>query len=320
MSPPAFQAQAYFLVGPTAVGKTTVAQCLAESMGADILSADSMLVYRGMDIGTAKPSVSERGQVPYWGLDLVDPSESFNVAKFVQEARRCFESAHARGVPVIVAGGTGLYIKALLNGLDELPDPTPEVRAHWQMIFKQQGVEGLRAALLARHPSWLQGMADASNSRRLIRALELIESGFTAPPRAWDGRGQPSRVIALEVPRSELVRRIENRVYQMYSAGLLDEAQLLLSRFGTLSTTASGAIGYAEAIDCLKGTLSKTAAMQRTIQRTRQLAKRQMTWFRHQLNVVWIPTSASDLPAVASAVSAAWRQLGPQSVFGPRDS
>lgn len=315
MNPGALDSHAYFLVGPTAAGKTMVAQRLAESMGADILSADSMLVYRGMDIGTAKPSAMERRQVRYWGLDLVEPSESFSVARFLQEARSCFESAHARGVPVIIAGGTGLYIKALLNGLDELPDPSPDVRARWQSVLEKEGLEGLRAALLARNPLWLQGMADPFNSRRLLRALELVESGFPEPPQSWGSRGRESRVTGLEVARTELVNRIELRVHQMYSAGLLDETQALMARYGTLSATASGAIGYAEAMNCLLGNLSRTGAMQRTMQRTRQLAKRQMTWFRHQLKVSWVPMSNSDLSATAARVAADWKQCGPQPVY-----
>ncbi len=308
------KAQAYFLVGPTAAGKTAVAQRLAETMGADILSADSMLVYRGMDIGTAKPSPSERGRVRYWGLDLVEPSESFSVARFVQEARRCFESARERGVPVIIAGGTGLYVKALLNGLDELPDPSPEVRARWQAVLAQSGVEGLQSALAARNSVWLKELADPANSRRLIRALELIESGFPEPPRSWRGPSREVCVTGIEVPREVLVERIENRVHEMYAAGLLVETQGLMTRYGRLSGTAAGAIGYAEALLCLQGELSQAVAIQLTIQRTRQLAKRQMTWFRHQIQVSWIPMVGNDWESVTTRVSADWKQHGPQPV------
>ncbi len=315
MSSAVCQAQAYFLVGPTAAGKTAVAQRLAESMGADILSADSMLVYRGMNIGTAKPSLAERGRVRYWGLDLVEPSESFSVARFIPEVRRCFDSAQARNVPVIVAGGTGLYIKALLDGLDELPDPTPELRMKWQAVFQQEGVEGLRRALAARNPAWLQGLADPFNSRRLMRALELIESGFLEPPQSWGQRARVSSVTGIEVPRDILVKRIEKRVYQMYAAGLLAETQELMARYGMLSGTAAGAIGYAEAISCQQGLLSQAAAIQLTIQRTRQLAKRQMTWFRHQLTVSWIAMMGEDVESVVARVAADWKQHGPQTVI-----
>ena len=315
MKPAASTAQAFYLVGPTAAGKTTLAQRLAESMGADILSADSMLVYRGMTIGTAKPSLQEQGRVRYWGLDLVDPSDSFSVARFIPEVRRCFESARDRGVPVIIAGGTGLYIKALLNGLDELPDPSPEVRARWQAVFEREGVEGLRLALAARNPNWLQGLADPSNSRRLMRALELIESGVPEPPRSWEKRSHTARVTGLEVPREVLVKRIEQRVHDMYDAGLLEETRALLARYGALSETAAGAIGYAEAIRCLQGAETRETAIQLTIQRTRQLAKRQMTWFRHQLNVSWVPMAGSNFETVAACVAQDWHQHGPQPVI-----
>jgi len=315
MNPAACNAQAYFLVGPTAAGKTAVAQRLAESMGADILSADSMLVYQDMNIGTAKPPPEERSRVRYWGLDLVEPSESFSVARFIQETRRCFESARERRVPVIIAGGTGLYIKALLNGLDELPDPSPEIRARWQAVLERDGVEGLRKALEARNPAWLHVLADPSNSRRLMRALELIESGFPEPPRSWGIRNQDSVVTGIEVPRDLLVKRIECRVHEMYAAGLLAETQALLAHYGGLSGTAAGAIGYAEAMSCLQGTLSQADAIQRTIQRTRQLAKRQMTWFRHQIHVSWVPMPDADLESVATLVAADWQQHGPQTVI-----
>jgi tRNA dimethylallyltransferase len=217
---------------------------------------------------------------------------------------------------VIIAGGTGLYIKALLNGLDELPDPSPEVRARWQAVLERDGTEGLRLALGARNPAWLHGLADPSNSRRLMRALELIESGFPDPPRSWDSRASHSaRVTGMDVPREVLVKRIEHRVYEMYEAGLLDETQSLITRYGALSVTASGAIGYSEALRCLQGELTRAAAIQLTIQRTRQLAKRQMTWFRHQMNVSWVTMAGSDFEAAATGIAADWQRLGPQPVI-----
>lgn len=305
---------AYFLVGPTAAGKTAVAQQLAESMGADILSADSMLVYRGMNIGTAKPSGAERGRVRYWGIDLVAPDQSFSVARFIGESRLCLESVRQRGVPLIIVGGTGLYIKALLNGLDDLPDPLPEVRARWQGVWEREGVEGLRAALLARNPSWLMALADPSNGRRLMRALELSESGYVEPPQSWGVRARDGLVTGIQVQRDELGKRIERRVHDMYAAGLLEETKALLAKYGHLSGTASGAIGYAEAMDCLRGKLARPDAIQRTIQRTRQLAKRQMTWFRHQVRVSWIPFAGSDIDSLAKQVAGDWQQHGPQEV------
>jgi tRNA dimethylallyltransferase len=215
-------------------------------------------------------------------------------------------------VPVIIAGGTGLYIKALLEGLDELPDPAPEIRLKWQSVYRQEGVEGLRTALAARNPVWLSRLADPNNSRRLVRALELIDSGFTEPPSSWEGRSRKAWITGIDVPRAALVKRIEQRVYQMYAAGLLEETRSLIERYGALSVTAAGAIGYAEAITCWQGSLSQETAIQLTIQRTRQLAKRQMTWFRHQLTVSWIPMDGDDVDSVVTRVAADWQQHGPQ--------
>jgi tRNA dimethylallyltransferase len=318
--PTAVQASAYFLVGSTATGKTAVAQHLAECRGAEILSADSMLVYRGMDIGTAKPSREERQRVRYWGVDAVAPSESYNVSRFLDEARRCFESATAAGKSVIVVGGTGLYIKALLVGLDELPPTTPESREKWQALFQEQGVGGLRAALEARGPEWFSALpeSDQTNGRRLIRALELIEAGVATPPRSWTAPRSESVVTGLTIERAALVGRIEARVQAMYAGGLLNEARALLEKGWDPACTAAQAIGYAEAVACLKGQLSQSEAIRLTAQRTRQLAKRQMTWFRNQSTVSWITvTSAMSVEGVSARVASDWEQHGSQPVVLP---
>ena len=304
--------QAFFLVGPTAVGKTAVAQRLAEQRQADILSADSMLVYRGLDIGTAKPSVAERNGVRYWGVDMVEPSQPYNVAAFRDEARRCFKSAASGGRPVIVAGGTGLYVKTLLEGMDELPSVAPGVREKWQAVLDREGTEGLRAALRRLNPAWLSALADPFNNRRLLRALELVEAGCAAPPALWRGERGRAVVVGLDLPRDELVKRITERVSRMYGGGLLDEVRALRERGWDAAGTAGQAIGYAEAVACLDGRLSLNAAMEETCRRTRQLAKRQMTWFRHQLDVAWLTlTPDADVPAIAARVSDQWRQTGP---------
>ena len=306
---------AFILVGPTAAGKTAVAQRLAECRQADILSADSMLVYRGMDIGTAKPSLAERKGIRYWGVDVAEPSQAFNVACYLEEARRCFEASEKTGRPVIVVGGTGLYIRALLEGIDQLPAIPAGSRARWQAVFDQDGVAGLQSALKSRNPLWLSGMADPANSRRLIRALELVEAGCAGPPASW-AAGKPAAVIAgLDVDPDALRSRIECRVRTMYEEGLLNEVQALLDGVWDPSGTAAQAIGYAEAIACLKGTLTQEAAMEETSRRTRQLAKRQRTWFRHQLNLSWVPVADGlSLDEIAGQVSSVWDQTGPQCV------
>jgi tRNA dimethylallyltransferase len=307
--------RAFFLVGPTATGKTAVAQRLAEQRHADILSADSMLVYRGMDVGTAKPSLAERRRIRYWGVDVVEPSESYSVAAFLEEARQCFESAGARGLPVIVVGGTGLYVKALLEGLDELPDIPQARRSYWKALLDREGVAGLRSVLQRLKPDWLAELPDINNGRRLVRALELVEAGVERPPRSWlRGRSLVS-ITGLEVERRSLHERISVRVREMYASGLLGEVKRLLDGGWRADSTASQAIGYAEAIACLKGELTQAEAMARTAARTRQLAKRQMTWFRHQASVKWISvTLAMTLEDVADRVSAEWDASGPLAV------
>lgn len=309
--------QAFFLVGPTATGKTAVAHLLAEQRNAEILSADSMLVYRGMDIGTAKPTAVERRAVRYWGVDVVAPAESFNVARFLVEARQCFQCAAEAGKPVIVVGGTGLYVRALLEGLDELPSLSEERRRHWRGVFDAEGVEGLKRALEARNSRWFAAMADHDNSRRLIRALELVDAGITEPPRSWASGRSAAPITGLAIERKALVARIETRVREMYAAGLLREAEGLMAGEWDPASTAAQAIGYAEAMACLAGKLSQKDAMALTAQRTRQLAKRQMTWFRHQANVAWIPVTPVMSPAeIAARVSAEWEKTGPQGVGG----
>lgn len=307
--------RAHFLVGPTAAGKTAVAHRLAEQWGADILSADSMLVYRGMDIGTAKPTADERRRVHYWGVDVVDPSESYSVAAFLQEARQCFRASAARGTAVIVVGGTGLYIKALLEGLDDTPAGRPERRRYWQGVLDREGVAGLQTALRGLNAAWLESLPDRSNGRRLIRALELVESGAETPPQSWRKAQPCAPITGLELERSLLQERIAERVRAMYAGGLLKEADSLLKGRWNPEGTAAQAIGYAEAIACLKGEMTRDVAMARTVARTRQLAKRQMTWFRHQASVRWIQVkSGMPVGEIAEKVSAEWNACGPLPV------
>jgi tRNA dimethylallyltransferase len=302
---------ARFLVGPTATGKSAVAQWIAEREGFEILSADSMLVYRGMDIGTAKPTPEERGRVRYWGVDVVSAGEPFNVARFLEEARRCFESAHARGMKVLVVGGTGLYIKALVDGLAGVPAADESARAGRRAVLEELGVEGLQRELRSRNPAWYAALPDPANSRRLIRALELIESGWERPPATWRGADGKPGLVGLSMVRGQLRERIAARVATMYAQGLLDETRGLLAEGFGASPTARQAVGYAEAIACVEGKVSRELAIERTVQRTRQLAKRQMTWFRHQVAVQWIDVGPSQpVEEVAARVRAEWEKLG----------
>lgn len=282
---------AFVLVGPTASGKSSVAQLLAEQIGAPLVSADSMNIYRGMDIGTAKPSFSERGNVLYFGIDLADPTESFSVGDWLSAVKPAFEQT------VIVAGGTGLYVKCLLAGLDDLPAADAELRARAEkMPLAELQAEAKNAA-----PEAYEALTDKENPRRLVR---LLEHGGVS--NAW--KQELPTVVGLHVERDILHKRIAARVEQMYSAGLIDEARGLIDL--ELSSTAEKAIGYAEAFAVLRGEMTEAEAKEKTVIRTRQLAKRQMTWFRHQLNVEWIDTADfQTLEKLVEAVSNVWKPV-----------
>ena len=304
---------AFVLTGPTAAGKTAVAQFLAEQYGADILSADAMLVYRGLDIGTAKPTAEERKRVTYYGLDLVPPSGTFSVAQFLEVAQQALASTRAADRPLIVVGGTGLYVKALLQGLDTLPQPSPAVRARWRQCLAREGVGALQQALRSRAPAWLEAMRDPANGRRLVRALELVDAGLVTPPASWARQGAKPAVVGLSVARALLEARIAARVDAMYEGGLLREvAALTASVPFAMWGTAAQAVGYAEAVACLAGQVTEPQARERTLIRTRQLAKRQMTWFRHQFEVSWVECCQGEATAsIAARVWALWQVQGP---------
>ena len=303
--------RAFFLVGPTAAGKSAVAQFLAEREQCPILSADSMLVYRGMDIGTAKPSPGERARVVYGGLDLANPDQLFNVGQYIEHARDFLCREIPRQTQPIVTGGTGLYVKCLTEGLSPLPAADPTLRAWAETILEKDGIETLQQALKERDAARYEALRDKNNPRRLIRALELAGCGNG---RTWSST--PSvPVIGLKVDRDRLAGNILNRVRGMYESRLLDEVDRLLASYPSLSPTASQAIGYAEAIAVRKGDMTVDGAMARTAARTRQLAKRQMTWFSRQANVVWISVGRnSTIEELAGQVLAKWKQYGPTPV------
>lgn len=306
---------AWFLVGPTAVGKTAVIQHLAEQMGATVISADSMLVYRDMDIGTAKPSPTERGSVPYWGLDCVAPDTAFSVGDYLCTMQEHLARTQSPPERILVTGGTGLYVDCLIRGLTSRPAADPALRAELEQLFQQEGVAGLQHRLSAEAPGRLEELADPRNPRRLIRAIELARQGVTAQAMLARTRERPA-LVGLDMPTDELQIRITRRVHQMYDQGLLQEAAELRARYPVLSKTARQAIGYAEAWAHIDGICTRTQAQQATILRTRQLAKRQRTWFRHQAEMTWVEARAETSVAdMAQAVQAQWERHGPTPLF-----
>lgn len=298
---------AFFLVGPTAVGKTAVAHELARRTQATLLSADSMLVYRGMDIGTAKATRAECEGLTYWGLDLVTPDQPFSVGDYLRAVQQQRGSSAGR---VIVVGGTGLYVDALVRGLRSQPAADPVERARLEELHIVGGLAALQKELEQRAPGRLAELADPRNPRRVIRAIELAGQGILS--RAMLERETPRpRLIGLNMEATALSNRIEERVRKMYAQGLLEEAASLRAAYPEISETARQAIGYAEAWAVLDGTMTRADAVSLTAQRTRQLAKRQQTWFRHQAEMTWVEANpGASVADTASLVEAQWEAHG----------
>jgi tRNA dimethylallyltransferase len=280
------------LVGPTASGKTEAGGAIAGRLGAEIISVDSMLVYRGMDVGTAKPTSAERARVPHHLVDVADPSEAFSVAWYQALARVAVEDVDARGRPVLLVGGSGLYFRAIVDDL-EFPATDPVARDELQAEAEALGPDRLYERLAELDPA-AAARIEPSNVRRTVRALEVAAvtgRPFSSYAERWE-RYPDERVRAagIDIPRDVLGRRIEARVRGMVDAGLLDEVRALLDRglFGWL--TASRAIGYAEFARHLQGELSLEEATAETVKRTRELARRQMVWFRRDPRIRWFPS------------------------------
>ena len=289
------------LAGPTAVGKSAVALALAEMLGGEIISVDSMQVYRGLDLGTAKPSAAERARVPHHLLDVVELSEAFDAAQFVRLATAAVVEIQARGRVPIFCGGTGLYFKAWLEGLGEAPPSDARVRAE----LEATPLAELLAELEQRDPL-TYARIDRQNPRRVIRAVEVIRltgKPFSAQRANWNPevRSQKSEVIfCFSREPADLRARIETRVDTMFAAGLVDETRALLSLGLQQNRNAMQALGYRQVVAHLAGErgLAETIALVKT--KTWQFARRQGTWFRSQLSVERVPLAAdADATSVA---------------------
>lgn len=280
------------LVGPTACGKTDAGIALARSLGAEICSVDSMLVYRGMDIGTAKPTAHQRGLVPHHLLDLAEPSERFTVARYQAVGREAIASIRARGLRPLLVGGSGLYFRALADEL-VFPGEDPSVRAQLEDEARAVGVGRLFARLEDLDPVAATKF-EPGNVRRVVRALEVAAitgSPFSAFASDWD-RYDPAHVLVagVAVEARALAARIADRVAAMFAAGWLDEVRGLVERGFGAWLTSSQAIGYAELVRHLDGRLSLEEAWEGTVRRTKGLARRQMAWFRRDPRIRWFQT------------------------------
>ena len=270
------------LLGPTASGKTGAALRIAEALGAEILSVDSMLVYRGMDVGTAKPTASERGRVPHHLVDLVEPSQPFSVAAFQAAARRAAEDVRRRGTTPLLVGGSGLYFRAVVDDL-EFPGTEAGIRGALEGEATAIGPDRMHRRLAELDPV-AASKIEPGNVRRTVRALEVAAitgRTFSSFAVAWDRYG-PERVRAagVRLGTQDLVARVDARVQEMLAAGWMREVEELMARGLGGWLTASQAIGYAELARHLAGELSLEDAVQQTVKRTRSLARRQMAWFR----------------------------------------
>ena len=293
------------LAGPTASGKSEVSILLAERLNGEILSVDSMQVYRGLDLGTAKPSLDERLRVPHHLLDVAELHEPFDAARFVSLARRTLEEIHSRGRWPILCGGTGLYFKAFLEGLGESPPADPALRIQ----LEQMPLPDLLRELAARDPATFERI-DPQNPRRIVRAVEVIRltgRPFSEQRAAWSDpaehvpilRTDPF-VLALSRQSADLRLRIDARVDRMFELGLVRETEALLARGLEQNRTAMQAIGYRQVVDYLHGERDLDQTIELVKQRTRQLAKRQKTWLRHQLPVEWIEIAPGESAEVVT--------------------
>jgi tRNA dimethylallyltransferase len=304
----------FVLAGPTAVGKTAVADELARRNGWAVLSADAMLVYQEMDIGTAKPTPDERAGLVYGGLDWATPAEHFSVGAY-RDAALAFLRGLPPARPVLVVGGTGLYIKALLVGLDAMPAVDPAVREAVERLYAEGGLVAVQAACRAADPERYAALRDPANPRRVMRALELARMGV-APACVWAEQDRLRPIMVLTMAREALHERIEERVRAMYKGGLLAEVERLRGRWPVWSKTAQMAIGYREAVAVLEGELKEEEGMAVTMRRTRQYARRQATWFRHQLPAEEIPTAGAPVHVIVDRLEKAWSEHGFNTIAG----
>jgi len=290
---------AILLVGPTASGKSAVAMALAARFPVEIVSVDSAQVYRGMDIGTAKPTVAEQADVPHHLIDLVDPAEEYDVARFQEDVADALEGIEQRGHRAVLVGGTGLYLRAATDGLT-LPGRFPEVRAE---LDAEPDTVALHRRLLELDPVGAARM-EPTNRRRVVRALEVtLGSG---QPFSSFGPGLETYprldfpIVGLEVDRADLDARIERRFARQLEDGFLDEVRGLWARPTGLSRSAGQALGYRELLAHLDGELDLEDAVDLAISRTRRFARRQQRWFRRDPRLISVPAGHNAVAAIGA--------------------
>jgi tRNA dimethylallyltransferase len=278
------------ICGATATGKSDLAVALAGEIGAEIINADSMQVYRGMDIGTAKLTIQERGGITHHLLDVLTVREDSTVAWYQEQARTTIDEVHSRGRDAIIVGGTGLYIKAIVDDLN-FPDTDPVIRSRLELEAIEHGAAALFARLEKLDPAAALAI-DRANTRRIVRALEVIEitgKPFTANlPREESSRYPDAFHFGLSQDRESLDIRVSDRVDAMWDAGLLGEVEKLVGEGLREGVTAQKALGYAQVLQLLDGVLTSEQAREETKRVTRQYIRRQDTWFSRDSRLHWL--------------------------------
>jgi len=306
--------RAIYLTGPTAAGKTVVGVALARRLGAEIIALDSMTLYRGMDIGTAKPTLAERSEVPHHLIDVLDPWQSASVADYRGWALEALISIESRGKRALFVGGTALYLISLLRGLFEGPGADPALRRSLEEEAEQAGDAAMHARLERLDPATAARL-HPHDRRRVIRAIEVITVTGQLLSTLQTEHAHPAPaevpVFALELPRRALRERIDRRVLQMFEAGLAEEVRSLLSAPKPLAPVPAQAVGYREVIQMLEGDQALEETISRVQARTRQFAKRQMTWFRGLVEVcLWPVEPTQSAEVIADRLA---RHLGPSN-------
>jgi tRNA dimethylallyltransferase len=282
------------IVGPTAVGKTALSLEIAEKFSAQIINADAMQIYKGMDIGTAKLPLSQRRGIVHHQIDVLDPSEEANVSQYQKQSREIINDLFSKNVQPILVGGSGLYVNSVLEDL-EFPGTNLEVRAKYEEILDEKGVEALFQMLKEIDPKAAENILP-NNARKIVRALEVNE----ITGKAFNAKlPEPSPIfsdvrIALDMPRDLLDKRIIDRVHQMFEDGFVDEVKSLEKNL-RLGKTAFRALGYSQVLSLLSGEISEDEAITLTINATKKFARRQLSWFRRDPLIHWLDATSPDL-------------------------
>jgi tRNA dimethylallyltransferase len=291
---------ALILAGPTGVGKTAVSFELAKHLNAEIVSADSRQVYRHMDIGTAKPSLAMREAVPHHFIDIRNPDEIYSAGQYGREARQVIEEILQRDKWPIVVGGSGLYLRALLEGFFEPKASNREIQEQLKRRAREEGSAALHAELARVDPASATRL-NPNDAHRIVRALEMYYASGQTAEELWQHKSEPAkfpyRLIGLNMPRQELYQRINQRVEKMLTEGLIDECRRLLQMGYSPELNALQSVGYQEVFQFLRGEISYAEMLELIQRHSRQYAKRQLTWFRHRKEVEWIDLLPDDPPA-----------------------